>query len=290
MITGDWSLDASNPADSPVWGPDLLGGATPGTCIPSGPFADIARLFPFQRCVWRGFTTSPTGAKTMGGQAFDDSGTLQAAIRANTTYEQFYEAIELAHGSPHVFIGAAELDPRETRPAFTGDMRLPRTCPQDPVFYLHHAYIDSLWARRQEAPGRSADEYGGGTAGPSDGLTPFGSATVSDTFRLPCVTYVRPLMPQNNEVTFPRGPGPTAAPGSSIFNRPPITRDVAKAAVTAARAPRAAAQAAFARSTGKGEAAVAAAADLLAEAGADAVLDGTLSVPLAVPLPVPAVG
>lgn len=261
---GDWSVDAANPADAPVWGADLLGGATPGGCIPSGPFADLRRTYPGPRCTWRGFTAAPGGgANSMDGRTFENSATLQAAIAADTPYDSFRRAVEAAHGDPHVLIGAARLDLFESRPAFTGDMRLPRTSPNDPVFYLHHAYVDSLWARRQALPGRAA-EYGGRAGeAPTDVLLPFAPATVADTFRLPCVRYVPRRLP----------PQPTTAPGTGP-RALPRSRPAVEAAVAAERAPRAAAQAAFAASTGQSAAAVAEAQAELAEAATQAVLDG----------------
>lgn len=262
-----------------VWGTDLLGGATPGDCIPNGPFAGLLRTLPVRRCVWRGFTAAATG-NSMGGQTFEDAGTIQAAIAAPTPYSAFRVAIEIAHGSPHGAIGAAQLNGRLTDPALTGEMRLPPLSSSDPVFYVHHAYVDSLWARRQGAAGRSSTEYGGGGASPLDLLPPFGTATVANTFHLPCVRYQDPLpaaLAGEEPPEVPPGGGATPTP-----TPPPAEaeREEAKAAVVAEREPRAAVQAEFARAVGQSEAEVAEGEELLAEAATDALLDGTLAVRL----------
>ncbi|GAB0495116.1 hypothetical protein MMPV_006414 [Pyropia vietnamensis] len=273
----DWSQDAARPADSMVWGDDLLGGATPGDCIPSGPFAGMERIYPTRRCVWRGFTASAAGRNTMGGQTFEDAATIQAAIAAPTSYDGFRVAIEVAHGSPHSAIGGAELTRRSGDPDETGEMGLASLSPSDPAFYVHHAYIDSVWTRRQGAPGRRATEYGGQRASHRDRLTPFGGAIVADTFNLPCVRYQVPL-PAAAAGDHPsaaprdgRSPSPTPSPAAS-------ERAEARAAVAAERAPRAAVQAEFARAVGQSEAEVVVGEELLEEAATEALLDGTLAV------------
>lgn len=213
----------------------------------------------------------------MGGQTFEDAATIQAAIAAPTTYHGFRLAIEVAHGSPHSAIGAAEIVGRSSDPARTGEMRLPSLAPSDPAFYVHHAYVDSLWARRQDAPGRSATEYGGRRASRLDRLIPFGNAIVADTFSLPCVRYQDPLPAAEAGVeppAVPRGgrtPVPTPSPAAA-------EREEARAAVAAERAPRAAVQADFARAVGQSVAEVVAGEELLEEAATEALLDGTLAV------------
>lgn len=57
----DWSADAANPASSAVWGAELLGGSTPGACIPDGPFAGATVQLPSPHSVRRGFSTTGAG-------------------------------------------------------------------------------------------------------------------------------------------------------------------------------------------------------------------------------------
>jgi tyrosinase len=60
-----------------------------------------------------------------------------AAAMANTTFNAFGGAIEGIHNSGHVWVGGSML-------AFA-------TAPSDPVFWMHHAEIDRLWAEWQSA-------------------------------------------------------------------------------------------------------------------------------------------
>ncbi|OSX74987.1 hypothetical protein BU14_0259s0022 [Porphyra umbilicalis] len=197
----------------------------------------------------------------MDGITFDEPPVLRALILGRTSYAAFTEAIEWSHGGPHSAIGGAQLTTNE------GDMSFVPTSPNDPAFYLHHAFIDYLWARRQAAPGRSANEYGGTNRGgrparSSDRLSPFGRATVASTFSLPCVTYAEP-----RATTSPRRP---------VQRRSRLAALRVGAVVDARRVRREAAQAAFARSSGLGAAAVARARRTVVAASDGAVAAGTL--------------
>lgn len=262
----DWSADAANPASSPVWGADLLGGSTPGACIPDGPFAGATVQLPLPHCVRRGFTTTGTGPPSMGGSTFDEPPVLAALINGNTSYSDFASAVEFSHGAPHVAVGSAQL-----RGSSAGDMALVSSSSNDPAFYLHHTFMDSLWARRQAVHG--ATDYGGPPGGaparPSDTLTSFGAATVADTFSLPCVTYAPPVAAAAAAARAPRGRSGRASA---------LPRSRAEAVVEAARARREAVQVAFARAGGRGAAAVERARRVVAAAATDAFVAGTLVV------------
>jgi len=175
---------------SPVWSADLLGGATSGGCITDGLFADIRTTYPTSRCVRRGFNSdTPRG---MGRMRFEEPSVLAELVTGSSNYASFVRALEFAHGAPHVAIGGALL--RSDR----GDMFSLFTSAADPSFYVHHAFVDKLWADRQAAPGKSATEYGGSFRGrrvsSTDTLAPF-NATVTDAMALPCVSYA-PMLAQ----------------------------------------------------------------------------------------------
>ncbi|OSX70002.1 hypothetical protein BU14_0957s0001 [Porphyra umbilicalis] len=156
----DWSLDAADPAVSPVWSTNLLGGATPGACIPDGPFANSKRRSNTHTAVRRGFTARTTTA---------------------------WRRVGFAHGGPHVAIGGADLSSN------FGDMFFISQSPQDPAFFLHHAYVDKVWADRQarNSPTDYAGTQNGRTVAASDNVPPFGQP-VSLTFSVPCVSYASP--------------------------------------------------------------------------------------------------
>jgi tyrosinase len=69
-----------------------------------------------------------------------DAAAVAAAV-ANGTFNPFGGAIEGIHDSGHVWVG--------------GSMRAFATAPADPVFWMHHAEIDRIWAAWQAAnPGQ----------------------------------------------------------------------------------------------------------------------------------------
>ena len=77
----------------------------------------------------------------------------------------------------HSWVGGS-LSPTGVRPAVRGTMLLP-TSPNDPVFFLHHANIDRLWAEWQAAhPGKTYEPksgYSGNTA--DSAMAPFGDVS-----------------------------------------------------------------------------------------------------------------
>lgn len=69
------------------------------------------------------------------------------AVMANTTFNTFGAALEGVHDSGHVWVG--------------GSMGIIQTAPADPVFWMHHAEIDRIWAQWQAAnPGENPNLAG----------------------------------------------------------------------------------------------------------------------------------
>jgi tyrosinase len=65
-----------------------------------------------------------------------------AATMANSTFNAFTPALQGVHNSGHVWVG--------------GSMGSVATAPADPVFWMHHAEIDRIWAAWQAAnPGQN---------------------------------------------------------------------------------------------------------------------------------------
>jgi Common central domain of tyrosinase len=67
--------------------------------------------------------------------AFDELAASAQAAMTSTSFSSFQNLINGVHGSVHVRVG--------------GDMGAVPTASYDPIFYLHHANIDRLWARWQ---------------------------------------------------------------------------------------------------------------------------------------------
>ena len=149
----DWSLDAPNPAASPIWSLFYLGSvySEEGDCtnfpslkVPRPHCLKRRRLFSYQ-------------SERSGAAPFYSSRTLRAVVEdMSLSYDRFRALIELApHNMVHVAVGGPQ-----------GDMSF-MSSPNDPLFWLHHAFIDKLWADHQalveQRRGRffSLTNYGG---------------------------------------------------------------------------------------------------------------------------------
>lgn len=69
--------------------------------------------------------------------AFDDLATSAQSALSAATFSSFQSQIDGVHGSVHVRVG--------------GDMGSVGSAGYDPIFYLHHANVDRLWAQWQAA-------------------------------------------------------------------------------------------------------------------------------------------
>jgi hypothetical protein len=192
----DWTIDALNPELSPVW--LIVGGnGDPGNgnCIADGPFTG------FDTCIERDFNTwwpIPSFADV-------------AAVLSQTDYTTVVAQIEALHGDVHVFVGG---------------IMTTFLSPHDPVFFMHHAFIDKLWYDWQVV-------LGNGNQYPAPflyrRLDPFAvdTADVIDSEQI-CVTYAAPgsAPPPCEEAAFSLdrdgvyGGGDQDAYGASGVTRP----------------------------------------------------------------------
>ncbi|XJO76207.1 hypothetical protein BDV3_006766 [Batrachochytrium dendrobatidis] len=147
MVYWDWSLDASDPSNSPVWSSDFMGGnGDPDTgCINSGPFANLRAFHPTNHCVQRRFLQVKDNdmySYTYTPQAVND------IIIKSQTYNDFRIRLESnPHSGVHFGVG--------------GDMGIATVSASDPIFYLHHMNIDRLWAIWQEQSQNNINDYSG---------------------------------------------------------------------------------------------------------------------------------
>ncbi|KAF5121969.1 Tyrosinase ustQ [Metarhizium anisopliae] len=144
----DWSLDAADLAQSPIWSTSGFGsdgtsagerGVGNGHCVTDGPFAnstrnwqaeEIGSQFKISRnphCLSRGFQTGDAKKKL---QARVTPESIKSILEQDSYAEFFKELEDHAHNAIPQFI--------------RGDFLL-QTAPNDPVFYLHHAQVDRLW-------------------------------------------------------------------------------------------------------------------------------------------------
>ncbi|RKP09204.1 hypothetical protein THASP1DRAFT_3510, partial [Thamnocephalis sphaerospora] len=140
----DWSLDSQAPEQSPIFGADMFGGNGQGedNCVMDGKFANWVLAVPERRCLQRSFNERAEIS------ALYPPESLLSIQREEITYEDFWYALEgPPHGVVHMGIG--------------GDMAS-MTSPNDPLFWVHHSFIDKLWSDWQIArPNTRLTMYGG---------------------------------------------------------------------------------------------------------------------------------
>lgn len=126
----DWSINNEQWPYDIVW--RKVGGAN-GGAIPLKPFFEWRSPLPSDHLVTRTMVyrqlTNGFGETI---QPFESRDTLDRLNQlSQLSFQQFATFVEIIHGLPHVQIG--------------GDMRDGQYSPSDPVFYLHHAFIDKIW-------------------------------------------------------------------------------------------------------------------------------------------------
>ncbi len=210
ILTGlpywDWAVDRSS--QSFPWTADFLGGngdATRFGRIPDGPFRDTSGDFGSGEDPWIpvGDTISNDGIsstnslrrafRTVGAEAVFMSFLTSAEIATSDEVQDlmleivydsspfsgfstgFRNSLERIHDSVHVAIG--------------GHMER-HFSPDDPVFYLHHANVDRIWAQWQGingienyTPGVTDTEPTGGGVKVDSAMGGFGSVTPGDVLR-----------------------------------------------------------------------------------------------------------
>ncbi|KAJ3020112.1 hypothetical protein HKX48_001305 [Thoreauomyces humboldtii] len=180
----DWSLDAvgpnythffSSPVFNPIYG---LGGngnpdnssiqtasvpISPGTgggCIASGPFKNLTvNIGPLNNthynphCTRRSFSVEqvPPLAPSNIISALSVDTFLDLMVRAEGNFTNPNITIEGYHGAGHFAVGGLR-----------GSMSDVAASPSDPIFFLHHANVDRIWAEWQKRdPARRYLEVGG---------------------------------------------------------------------------------------------------------------------------------
>lgn len=132
----NWSLDSQAPEASSVFTKAYYGtnGNNNTGCVEDGVFAGWKPAYPSPHCLKRNFKY-----KTNLG-AFQSFEAINKIVTDNSDYAAFRDRLEmLAHPTPHVNIG--------------GDMAEMHS-PNDPVFWLHHTYIDYVWSKWQKKNGK----------------------------------------------------------------------------------------------------------------------------------------
>jgi hypothetical protein len=165
----DWTYDAARPMESIILSPDWFGSSSGGGCIPDGPFKDWQVKVPTPHCLSRGYKPGQFQ------ETYISSGTLATLLRGAKNMKELTSSINIEpHGAVHVAIG--------------GDL-VEKHSPNDPLFYLHHAFIDKIWYDWQNS--------GGGEDFPWDKHAPVKpwNQKVSDWLKPTsgCITYKQPV-------------------------------------------------------------------------------------------------
>ena len=170
----NWTEDSSSniPANMAVWNKDCMGGTGDDTdyfVVKTGPFQGwpIVRteVGPLQQ--WESPDNKLTRNLTGSGYPLPTSAEVSNALKDITSYDtspwnndsekSFRKALEEVHGRIHLWVG--------------GSM-FPMTSPNDPVFFLHHCYVDRIWDRWQINKPDNDDYY------PSDGTVTTGGGVI----------------------------------------------------------------------------------------------------------------
>lgn len=199
----DWTVegDSPDPSNGAVWGDDLMGGngVPPNDHVTTGPFAHDPndptswstiqdpqlpanqqdRSVPWLTRRFGGMGTLPTShdvTTVMNVVPYDSPPWDTTSTRSFRNTLEGFKGPGL-HNAAHMWVG--------------GSM-MPATSPNDPVFFLHHANVDRIWANWQRKFYKAQDYLptAGGPPGHNlnDPMQPWGGratpASVLDTFAL----------------------------------------------------------------------------------------------------------
>ncbi|CAE7097944.1 unnamed protein product [Rhizoctonia solani] len=160
----NWSLDVANMTSAPVYDSDPeVGLGTFGTPITDGAFKDSYRPYPTPHVINRTYTAYPFRT-----DAFPFNFTQRELAAPDVLTPENID--KLVYGSVGNFTdfaykldGARAQGPHNAAHLMMpGDVSNPFWSPNDPLFYLHHANLDCIWARWQNANKKNKKAFGGG--------------------------------------------------------------------------------------------------------------------------------
>lgn len=133
----DWAYDSQAPELSPVFSNTRFGKNGENGCLRSGSFANTQVYYPNPHCLNRQWDGGNRISALYSTDVINRVGTSAA-----NNYDTLRRSIEMnPHGAVHVNIG--------------GDMAN-MWSPNDPIFYVHHAFVDKIWAMWQAKGAGSA--------------------------------------------------------------------------------------------------------------------------------------
>ncbi|KAH6581138.1 hypothetical protein BASA50_001587 [Batrachochytrium salamandrivorans] len=138
----DWTIDSQAPERSPIFAPSFMGGnGAPGTeCLQNGPFVGLSGHFK-KTCIKRKFNLRDKIFP------FPTKAIVQTILRKKD-FPTFQRNLQnTPHAIVHISIG--------------GDMGKLAYSTGDPVFFLHHAFVDAVYWRWQQQNPTVAYSYSG---------------------------------------------------------------------------------------------------------------------------------
>jgi hypothetical protein len=143
----DWTIHSSKPHQHPVLQNNMYGGngnKNNNWCLDNGPFAHTNVTNPRRKCLQRRYNQNDNTELSM----FSTKQVVLYSIDGSDKYSDFRNSIQgNIHNLPHVNIGDGEFDMAQIY------------SPNDPLFYLHHAFIDNMWFQWQSKKESRFDEY-----------------------------------------------------------------------------------------------------------------------------------
>ncbi|KXN71046.1 Di-copper centre-containing protein, partial [Conidiobolus coronatus NRRL 28638] len=140
----DWSKDSQAPETSVIFSQDYFGGNGDSEtgCVNSGYFSGWKVQIPEEKCLQRKFN----GGDKIG--SWYSPAMIENLLKNNReSYDQFRNALEGSpHAAPHTNIG--------------GDMSQMYST-NDPLFFMHHAFVDLIWWEWQQRNPNLALTYNG---------------------------------------------------------------------------------------------------------------------------------
>lgn len=157
----NWTEDAADPKSSPIWAQGFMGGdgdPEDQWRVKDGPFAERYGNWPVP--AYPGDNLPGTGLKRQFGQLVNSLPTLadlQVAMREGLYDTPPYDSGPYTRGFRNRLEGwiTQRGDPQVATPGsqlhnrvhlWIGGNMLAMTSPEDPVFFLHHCFVDKVWA------------------------------------------------------------------------------------------------------------------------------------------------
>jgi hypothetical protein len=143
----DWTTYSSKPHQHPVLQNNMYGGngnRNNNWCLDNGTFSRNTITNPGRKCLQRRYDKNGNTELS----EFTPKDDTESVIDRSSRYTDFRREIQgNIHNLPHNCIGGGQFDMATLY------------SPNDPLFYLHHAFIDNMWFQWQSKKESRFDEY-----------------------------------------------------------------------------------------------------------------------------------